>query len=163
MTSSVSVKNLKRLAAVLAVMLLAFAGLFGWQAWRSEKQDQIDQMRTALELGRNAIDPYFAQVEASLRWLSKDLLGPDGRLKDTSYTSRQLAGFREVHPQLLSINLVDPSGQMLASSVPEALARLPDLSQEPSFRSFLAELPSQNRLSLGQPLFGRVSRRWVTP
>ncbi len=144
-------------------MLLTFAALFGWQAWRSEKQDQIDQMRTALELGQNAIDLYFSQVEASLRWLAMDLLGPEGQLLDAKETSQQLTRFRQVHPQLTAINLVDMSGQMLASSVPDALARLPDLSQEPSFKAFLAELTPQTQLAVGRPLFGRVSQRWVTP
>ncbi|CAN5902266.1 hypothetical protein BH11PSE8_BH11PSE8_45800 [soil metagenome] len=163
MTPTAPVGNLKRLAAVLAAMLITFAGLFGWQAWRSEKQDQIDQMRTALDLGQNAIDPYFSQVEASLLWLSMDLLGPDGRLQDAQQTSARLARFRQVHPQMSAINLVGMNGQMLASSVPEALVRLPDLSKEPSFRSFLAEPTPHTRLAIGRPLFGRVSERWVTP
>ncbi|CAN5474044.1 hypothetical protein BH11PSE9_BH11PSE9_14030 [soil metagenome] len=163
MTRPASVETFERLAAVLMAMLLTFAGLFGWLAWRSEKQDQIDQMRTALALGQNAIDPYFSQIEASLRWLAMELLGPDGQLRDAEHTSQQLARFRQVHPQLSAINLVDMRGQMLASSVPEMLSRLPDLSREPSFIGFLAELRPQTQFVLGRPLFGKVSGRWVTP
>ena len=158
-----AVRNLNRLAAALALLLLTFACLFGWQTWQSEKADQINQLRTVLELGQRAIDQYFVDMEAGLKWLSEDLIGPDGQVGDAARATRRLKHFRDIHPELSAVNLVGIDGQILASSEREGAGPLPSLAGEPSFRHFLGELTPQTNLALGRPLLGKISQRWITP
>ena len=161
--SSVSALNLKRLATVSALLVTVFASLFGWQAWRSEKQDQITQMKTALALGQNAIDKYFSQVQSSLSWLAQDLVRADGKVESMTDVTSELRHFRAMHAEISAINLIALNGQLLASSVVAPGVPLPSVASEASFVRFLAELTPTTRLSLGQPLFGQVSKKWVTP
>jgi PAS domain S-box-containing protein len=163
MNTTASVRNLRRLAGALALLVLLFALLFGWQAWRSARQEQITQMRTALELGQNAIDSYFSQVQASLHWLSLSLVPAGQPLAEEATLSRQLRHFQGVHPEFATVSLLAPDGLMLASSQAPGPGGWPNSADEASWQRFKEELTPETRLSLGRPSWGSVGKRWVTP
>ncbi|RTL31381.1 MAG: PAS domain S-box protein [Burkholderiales bacterium] len=156
-----STRLLTRLAALIGLMLVGFAVLFGYLSWRAEKDEQIRQMQAVLEISEKALDRYFAQVEASLRGLALDVQAADG-LAHPANAQAALNRYLALHPDALSVQLIAPDGQLLATTR-HLKQPLPTLANEPTFRAFLASIKPDTRIDLSRPLISAFSGQWLFP
>lgn len=74
-----------------------------------------------------------------------------------------LAKFRDQHPELVSVNLVDLQGQFLATSVTTSLTGLPSSADQRDFAGILSRLRPETPMELARPLLGPATKRWILP
>ena len=153
-----------RFARMGAALLLAFAALYGALSWQAIRSEQISRMQTVLEIAQKATDGYFVEMQAALESLAQDLQSGTG-LADVERSTAQIKRFKQLHPGLTAVNLLDTDGRVIASALAPARAQLPSITQVrgPSFAEFKARLTRDTRLDLGRPLKASVAPGWFFP
>jgi PAS domain S-box-containing protein len=159
---SLSIRNLRWAGGLAVLMLLGFGVTFSWQSWQAEKTDATQHLSALAELGANALDSHFFQLERALELLSRDLFDKDGAL-DAQRAQFLLKRFIEVHAELPDIALVRSDGQILVTAKSAPGAALPSAAKEPSFIQARDELLTGQTLSIARPLIGLVIKEWVIP
>ena len=146
---------------VLVFLLLAFMAYFSWQSWKDAVNEESNQLRTVTDLGGKVMDSYFAQLEATLQGLGKDLAGTQKQLNlDHAYAL--VKSFQTSHSELASVILMRADGQLLMTGNTPYSREMPRIGTEPSFRHFRDELQI-TPFVIGRPVTGRFDESWVIP
>lgn len=151
---------LNRLTGFLVAVLLSFALLFGLQTWKQTRDIQISELSTVMALGEKSLDKYFSLLEGSLHGLSDELAADEGDLE----RSRQaVVRFSRLHPDVLSISLIRPDGQITISSASGPGAPLPSVKAITAFETSIDAMRKGIDFLIGRPVLGVTTKRWVLP
>ncbi len=157
---------LSLLGALAAGILLVLVVIYGVTEWHEVRADQVDQLDTALVLSQKALDRFFVESQAQMRELVLDLADADA-LNRPRAAHRLLMRYASLHTDALSVNLIMPDGEILATSQeasPSGPAGTPlSMSTYSSFQAFLYDLGNSRDLRLGRPLVGPGGPQWVFP
>jgi signal transduction histidine kinase len=152
----------RRVDGVVGAVFLALLLLFGTESWHAAKADQTAQLRTVAELSEKAVDRYFEQLQLALGELAQDIQVGEA-LGDLAAAQRQLGRFKDLHTELLAVNLLDLHGQFLATSTTTRLDGLPTVADQRDFERTVAQLQRDKPMELTRPLYGPAVKRWVLP
>jgi PAS domain S-box-containing protein len=159
---SPSVGNLNRSAGILAALLLVYAGAISWYSWTSQMAQLVNELTTIATLEARAINSYFGHLESDLKDLGENL-ARKGEHIDLEQAYVQVRRFKELHPELFNVTLIQADGDVLLTAKnPPGTMRV-SLAKEISFISFIEELKQGNHSGIGQPLLGVVSNAVIVP
>ena len=159
---SPSVGNLNRSAVILAALLLVYAGGISWYSWTSQMAQSVNELATIATLEARAIDRYFGYLESDLKNLGENLARKGERI-DLEQAYAQVKRFKELHPELVNVTLIQADGDVLLTAKnPPGTTRV-SLAKEISFLNFIEELKQGNPSGIGQPLVGVVSKAVIVP
>ncbi|HVG52618.1 MAG TPA: EAL domain-containing protein [Xanthobacteraceae bacterium] len=151
---------------LMLALLTGFVAAFSWYSWRQEKADAVAELATVMEIGNRAADIYFSQLEMSLKALTQELEG-NGELANVTTKLRReqtwalIRRFRELHTELLNIEIVGANGEVLLSANDPPGTDLPSIASENSFRNFIAAPPYG--IDIGRPYLKRTTDQWIAP
>ena len=145
-----------------AALLSLLAVAYGLSTWTEVRADQINQLDTAISLSEKALDRFFVESQAQLHELSFDLEEEDG-LAHLAVAQRLLRRYAALHVEAVAVTLMQPDGQVIATSAATPADGLPSMATYPSFQSFRYHLGASHDLRLGRPLLGPLADRWVFP
>lgn len=146
----------------LVILLFGFAALFSWLSWQDAKDEKSRQLATVADLGAKVLDSYFAQLEAGMRSLGKDLNGTRSQ-SELDHAYALVSQFQASHGELESVILMRADGQLLMTGDTPYSRELPTLGNELSFRNLLAELKKGPAFVIGQAISGHIDNSWVVP
>ena len=152
-------QSLKRLGVLALALMLGFGVAFGLLSWRSVRNDSIRNLETIIQLTERALDQQFSLADAGLKALSSELLAAysAGQMAEVQ---RLLSRYQSVHPEALSVTLIRPDGQMLATSGTERVTGLPSLKDDAAFQDLIHALKPQTLVEFSRPYQGARTRRW---
>jgi PAS domain S-box-containing protein len=157
-----SVGNLNRSAGILAALLLVYAGAISWYSWTSQMAQSVNELTTIVTLEARAIDSYFGHLESNLKDLGENL-ARKGEHIDLERAYVQVRRFKELHPELFNVTLIQANGDLLLTAKnPPGTMRV-SLAKEISFLNFIEELKQGNHSGIGQPLLDLVSKEVIVP
>lgn len=155
-------KPISHTTLALLFLLLAYAALFSWLTWQEAKEEKSRQLATVADLGSKVLDSYFAQLEAGMQSLGKDLNGTRSQ-SELDHAYALVSQFQTSHSELESVILMRADGQLLMTGDTPYSRELPTLSNELAFRQLLAELQKKPSFVIGQPISGHIDDSWVVP
>ena len=147
---------------LILLSLIIFVVVFSWTSWQSEKQDEADRLSLLAELSGKSINSYFAHCESNLSALSQEILDADGTL-NLERVQWLLQRFKETNSEIANVNIVDLSGQILASAVRRPGMVLPNINLQHSFILGREALLNSQTFQIGHPIFGLILNKWVIP
>jgi hypothetical protein len=111
----------------VAILVVAMA-VFSWSSWQQAYNFRLKMLEALVELTQKDIDLYFVGMENSLSLLADDLQEEKKR-EDMQPSLRR---FRSLIPELITVQVVDVQGRVLASS--EGVAAPADVSGQDWFK-----------------------------
>jgi PAS domain S-box-containing protein len=162
MNKSQPIQNLRRAAGLVMMLIVIYSAVVSWYSWTDEKVNSVSTLTTVAELEAKAIDSYLAHLESELKGLGEDLTQGADRI-DLAKAYSLVKKFRERHPELFNVTLLEPDGNVLltAKNPPDTVRAT--LAKEVSFMAFLDELKQGKVLGIGQPLVAVVSKVAIVP
>lgn len=151
----------KRVAVTVVAALVIFAILYGWQSWNTVKQQQVLELETTLELTGKAVDRYLLEVQAGLTALEINVRAASG-LADLARAQPWLKAYADRHPELTSVDMIAPNGQLLASSATSALTGLPSIKPRRPAGDLLSDA-KPGSLSIRRARPGALHDQWQIP
>jgi diguanylate cyclase (GGDEF)-like protein/PAS domain S-box-containing protein len=149
-------------SGVLATALVAFACFFGVFAWNAVRQEQAAAWRNLTDLVARSSNLFFRRYGELLPLVAEDLLAAGGAANPTA--SREvLIRYQRSQSDLLRINLISPTGALVASSgIPDALASVGQL-QDPGFRQGLEAALHHDGMVIGPAIRSALGDAWILP
>jgi len=152
----------RRSVLVLGLLSLLLIGLWMWLSWNNLRQLQLQRMTIAVSLAANHSQSYFETVGSHLDALATFIIQRDA-LRQPQVASTLLQEFKAKHPDLGGVTLIDPSGQMLASTALKPGARLPNVMENPEWQADFRQNLQSTGLSLNKPQRGYLLDAWLMP
>ncbi len=152
----------RRSVLVLGLLSLLLIGLWMWLSWNNLRQLQLQRMTIAVSLAANHSQSYFETVGSHLDALATFIIQRDA-LRQPQVASTLLQEFKAKHPDLGGVTLIDPSGQMLASTALKPGARLPNVMENPEWQVDFRQNLQSTGLSLNKPQRGYLLDAWLMP
>ncbi len=146
--------------SVLALLAFgAWYGLFSWQATQ-----RVTLMRFSLlsEVIANTADATFEHYHVALRLLGHELAHARG-WKHPERARARLQRFQRAYPDVASVNLIRPDGQIVASNVVPPGHRLPDFHLNLDLWPGLHRAETRRGLIVARPVYGPLIHHWVIP
>jgi signal transduction histidine kinase len=144
------------MAVCLVTLVATVYTVTSWQRAAEAHQRELESM---VVMGAQGIDIYLATLEKSLAELGDELLekgiGPS--------TDMRLARFARRFPEFQVIVIISPEGHALASSAMVSGHPSVDLSRTASFIDSLKHFSAGERMVLGRPIEGSMTRTWISP
>lgn len=146
--------------SLLVLLLIAYAAFYSWQSRRDVESEQSGRLAMIAELGGNAFDIYFTQLEIGMRSLAMDLTGT-GKKFDPKRAYTLVNRFQKLHTELGSTILIRADGQVLLTGKVHNRKDLPTLAKDPQFLKFREALQQGPSFQVGQPVIGNIDKSWV--
>lgn len=148
--------------ALLAFLLVGTAALFAYGAysWQREERDVRDNLLVLSGFLASASQSFFDELGNSLEPLGELLDEIDVRNNPEAVRSH-LVSFQNRHPQVSSVAIFAPDGEMLLNTAVAPGNPLPDFRKDPPYiRQLLADMSSPARYAVGPPEFGKAIKLW---
>ncbi|MDA8381883.1 MAG: ATP-binding protein [Betaproteobacteria bacterium] len=143
-------------------LLLLFVVAYAASAWLEVRKHEEDHLLQLSEYAANAADGFFDRY-ASSEYLLGRQLQDEGGLAQPLRALRLVERFKQANPDVESVNIIAPTGQILLSSLKAPGARLPSLrSNAVVWREFQQTLRATD-LQILRPHLGLISGHWIVP
>ncbi|WP_418127975.1 PAS domain S-box protein [Thermithiobacillus tepidarius DSM 3134] len=147
---------------LLAGLLLLSALLYGVHGWYAEKGEKLDMLLRLSGFTAKSADQFFDQYARAEHQLGQELLD-SAAWRQPARAHALLLRFKRLHPELASVNLIRPDGQILASTLVAPGRPLPHLRRSPQLWSQFQATMAGNRLHVLRPQHGPISKQWIMP
>ncbi len=147
---------------LLAGLLGLFAVLYGVHAWHAEKSEEMGRLLQLSGFAAKAADQFFDHYVSAERLLALQLQDVDA-VHHPERARALLLRFQRSNPDLASVNLIRPDGQVLTSTAVEPGGPLPHLRDYPQIWPQFQETIAGTRMHILQPYVGPLLKRWVIP
>lgn len=148
--------------ALLAFLLVGTAAIFayGLYSWQREERDVRDNLLVLSGFLASASQSFFDELGNGLEPLGELLDEIDVRNNPEAVRSH-LVNFKNRHPQVSSVAIFAPDGEMLLNTAVAPGKPLPDFFKDPPYiRQLLADMTSPARYTVGPPEFGKAIKLW---
>jgi diguanylate cyclase (GGDEF)-like protein len=152
----------RRILLGLGLAALLLVGLWLWLSWQNVRQNQQQRMTVAVSLAANQARSYFDAIAVNLEALSLRIIQEHG-IERPDAALALLKEFRKARPDLGGASLILPSGQMVASTALAPRQRLPNVLENPAWRSDFEGNLRHHGLSINQPQWGYLLNTWLMP
>lgn len=155
-----TIRNMRWGVNLLTVFFIAFLVGYSWLSWRGVKMDESNELASIAELSGNSLNSYFTHYEQALKVLAQELIEKQNTL-NIAHGHRLLKRFFQAHPDLRTLNVIRPDGQILVSTEFPPGMPLPSVSNSPSFMAGRAQLLNNVDFNIGRPYYGPLAKEWV--
>ena len=157
LSGSGSTSYAQKASAGVAVAILVIAmGVFSWSSWQQAYNFRLKMLEALVELTQKDIDLYFVGMENSLSLLADDLRQEKKR-EDMQPSLRR---FRSLFPELITVQVVDIEGKVLASS--DSVIISDDVSAQEWFREARVKVMESRGIEVSRALLLAKTNQWVT-
>jgi signal transduction histidine kinase len=139
----------------VAILVVAMA-VFSWSSWQQAYNFRLKMLEALVELTQKDIDLYFVGMENSLSLLADDLQEEKKR-EDMQPSLRR---FRSLIPELITVQVVDVQGRVLASS--EGVAAPADVSGQDWFKEARGKVIESKGMVVSRAFLLARTNQWVT-
>ena len=157
-----SIQFLNRIAGALTFFLLAFTAAISWYSWSVEKSYYVDHLATIVQLEAKTIDGYVSNLHVAVKILGEDLMALR-EPKDLDQAYRMVKRFRETHPDVFNVSLIQPDGKVLLTARTPPSETLATLGSQDSFKEFIAGVNQGQLFAIGRPVMGAVLSVPIVP
>lgn len=147
---------------LLVLFFVFFLLVYSWLSWKGVKKEQANVLATIAEISGNSLNAYFSHYEQSLNALAQELRVESAEI-DLVHTHQLLKRFLQANPDLLTVNINLPDGQILLSTLALPGAVLPSQAKVPSFIAGRDELLKGASFNIGRPTYGPLAKGWIIP
>ncbi len=144
--------------AVAATVL--FSVLYGWHSWQRYKKTGVDRLMLTTSLVAASVHMDLDREASGLRFLAQRLAATHA-LGHLARTRRLLRAYQKVSPEVASVELIAPSGQVLVSTAVPAGRPLPDFEKDPGLWPSLHRALQRPGLHIHRPMHGPLVGYWV--
>jgi hypothetical protein len=131
-------KPLDHFFLIASIALTLFTLAFSWWSYKQEKEEHIKNIININELYEKAVNTYLTQLSNDLIGLGQDI-GSAAGFSSLNQTFLRVKRFKELHPELRNVTLMQEDGQVLLTARNAPGPDLPSLAGEPSFQPFRTE------------------------
>lgn len=149
------------LANGVIVALAVYLGVHAYGLWKITHRQQNQGMESLALALSQGLDAYFSSRQEGLLSLADAVQRTPGGINNLPEIQRLLVDHKRLRPELLLVFVSDLKGQMLAASNIATLNKLPNIGDQPSFKSFLREFKGQSTVYIGQTQLGRTTGDWA--
>lgn len=132
-------------------------------SWRQAREEMKNNLAIQASFAAASSQDFFDKIGINLAMLGHMMVRegfPDDREAGVSL----LTVFESRYPEIASMVLFRPDGQMLANTFSKSKAALPDLRRHPAFlRALEEDIRSRNPYSVGRTQKGLVLNQWRIP
>lgn len=147
---------------LLGFLLMLFTLIYGVYAWYLEKQQTFDKLEVLSANSAYSTRQYFDHYQQGMRSLGQDLL-TEGGLAQPDRLHVLLKRFQLANPDLNSVNIVLPDGQIVLSSLKPAGQPLPHLRRSAVIWRNFANTRQSQQFNVLPACQGLISGHWVIP
>jgi diguanylate cyclase (GGDEF)-like protein len=152
----------RRLLLSVGLVALAAIAVWLWASWQQTRAAQLARMGNTVKLLAAHADHYFASIGVKLEALARDLNAVDP-LTRPEQAVPILQAFKAGNPELQGVLLVRANGQALVTGAHADGQSLPNIRNDPQWRTEFAELLKTPGMSLGRPRMPNFFPSWVIP
>lgn len=148
--------------ALLTFFLVGTVALlsYGAYSWQREKEDAHDNLLVFSRFLASASKAFFAELGNGLAPLG-ELLDQPQTLAHPENMLPHLVTFQKRYPQVRSLAIFAPDGEMLLNTAVKPGEPLPDFSQDPPYlKQLLQDMASTAPYAVGRPQIGKAIRMW---
>jgi len=155
-------RNLKRAFLLVFGVIGLTAIVYGYISWQEEAAAQKKYISGIAQVTARSANEYFEDIARALSLLANDIGGSDALL-NPERTQARMKVFEKALPEVVNINIVDVSGQIVLSSSKPIGEPLPKVNDLALFQSSIDHLNAGNQIDISRPTLGKITNRWVVP
>ena len=148
--------------ALLTFFLVGTVALlsYGVYSWQREKADAHDNLLVFSRFLASASKAFFAELGNGLAPLG-ELLDQPQALAHPENMLPHLVTFQKRYPQVRSLAIFAPDGEMLLNTAVKPGEPLPDFRQDPPYlKQLLQDMASTAPYAVGRPQIGKAIKMW---
>jgi len=151
---------LRNVTLTFLVAGVASALAFGFYTWQREEQEVRSNLTVLCGFLASASEAFFGNLGNGLVPLAQ-LLDKEGVLERPEAARAHLQEFQDRYPEVKSMAVFLPDGEMLINTAVKPQAPLPDFRKDPPYiRQLLQDMDDPRRYVIGRPEFGKALQRW---
>lgn len=143
-----------------AFLLLALSWL--WLSWKQEEDDLRQSLRVTAALAAGQAQNYLVFISSHMEDLAATLRDVDFE-SDRDAVETTLERFRQRHPDLGGIGVLNAEGKMLVATPTSSRVSQLNAGTDPAWQAELADSLRTTGLSVGRPHWMVPLMKWVTP
>ena len=151
-----------RAILVLGLLTLVLIALWMWLSWKNIRQVQLQRMTIATTLAAHHAQSYFDNISGQLEGLAA-LIKQREALNKPKIAEQLLREFRLKHPDLGTVSIILPSGQIKFSNAANVDENLSNVMENAEWRSDFVQNLQAAGLSLNKPQRGYWPKTWLIP